>query len=153
MTTKRSRPLGALVLPLLLGAIVAGCATTPGMPPVALPTGAVPTGAVPIGASAPGSVDISNGGSGLASSETTVCTFYFHFVLNANSSGTYRVETQRGGKVVMNGTWVAGAAPEVRVPAPPDILSLPEGEYNVYWTQDGSGGGTKPFQVACPDAS
>ncbi len=151
--TKRSRPLGALVVPLLLGVIVAGCATTGGMPPVAVPIGAVPTGAVPTGAPAPGSVDISNGGGGLASSETTVCTFYFHFIMNANSSGIYRVETQSGGKVVMNGTWATGAAPEVRVPAAPDILSLPEGQYNVGWTQDGGGGGTKPFQVACPDAS
>jgi hypothetical protein len=149
---KRSRPLGALAIPLLMGAIVAGCATTSSMPTVPVPTAAVPTGAVPIGALAPGSIDISNSGSGLASSETTVCTFYFHFVLNANSSGTYHVETQRGGKVVMNGTWATGASPEVRVPAPPDILSLPEGEYNVYWTQDG-GGGAKPFQVACPVAS
>lgn len=143
----RSRPLGALVA-LLLGVIVAGCATTPSLPPRAVPTGAVPTGAVPTGAAAPGSVDISNDGSGLASSEVTVCTFYFHFVMNANSSGTYRVETRRG-KVVMNGTWATGAAPEVRAPAPPDILSLPEGEYDVYWTEDGSGSGTMPFKVAC----
>ena len=150
--TQRSRPLGALAIPLLMGAIVAGCAATPSMPPVPVPTSAVPTGAVPTGASAPGSVDISKEGSGLASSSTMVCTFYFHFVLNANSSGTYRVETQSGGKVVMNGTWATGASPEVRVPASPDILSLPEGQYNVYWTQDGGGGGTKPFQVACPDA-
>jgi hypothetical protein len=151
--TKRSRPLGALAIPLLMGAIVAGCATTSSMPPVPVPSGAVATGAVPTGASAPGSVDISNGGSGLVSSETMVCTFYFHFVLNANSSGTYRVETQRGGKVVMTGTWATGAAAEVRVPAAPNILSLPESQYNVYWTQDGGGGGAKPFQVACPDAS
>ena len=150
--TKRSLPLGALVVPLLLGAFVAGCATTSSLPSIPVPTGAVPTEAVPTGASAPGSVDISKDGSGLASSETMVCTFYFHFVLNANSSGTYRVETQSGGKVVMNGTWATGSSPEVRVPAPPDILSLPEGQYNVYWTQDGGGSGTKPFQVACPDA-
>ncbi len=146
--TKRNRALSALAIPLLIGAIVAGCASTASMPPVPVPTGAAPSGA-----SAPGSVDISNGGSGLASSETTVCTFYFHFVFNANSSGTYRVETQSGGKVVLNGTWATGAVPEVRVPAASNILSLPEGQYNVYWTQDGGSGGAKPFQVACPVAS
>lgn len=146
--TKRSRPFGALAVPLLLVAIVAGCAATPSIPPVSVPTGAVPTGAPE-----PGSVDITGGTSGLSSSETTVCTFYFHFVRNANTSGTYRVETQGGGKVVLNGTWATGAAAEVRVPAAPNILSLPEGQYNLYWTQDGGVGGSTPFQVACPEAS
>ncbi len=150
--TKPSRLLGAPATLLVMGAVVAGCATTPSVPPVPVPTVAVTAEAVPTGASAPGSVDISNGGSGLASSEPTVCTFYFHFALNANSSGTYRVETRPGGTVVMNGTWATGAAPEIRVPAAPNILSLPEGRYNVYWTQDG-GGGAEPFQVACPVAS
>lgn len=137
---RRRIRLRALVASLLLGVAVVGCATTPGVPPA------------PSGASAPGSVDIRKGGGGTASTETTVCTFFFDFMLNANSSGTYRVETQHGGQVVMNGTWATGAAPTVRVPAAPDILSLPAGQYAVTWTQNGAAGGVKPFAVACPGA-
>lgn len=140
LIAKRRSPLSALVASLLLCIAVAGCATTGGVSPA------------PSGASAPGSIDIGNGGGGTASTETTVCTFYFDFMLNPNSSGTYRVETQGSGQAVMNGTWATGAAPAVRVPAAPDILSLPEGQYAVSWTQDGADGGMKQFAVACPGA-
>ena len=111
-----------------------------------------PPAAAPPATRASGTVKIHDGNSESEgnANDPKVCTFHLHFFYGAGSSGTWQIDAHPGGSQVMDGTWSSGAAEDVRVPEAPDLFSLPDGQYKLYWTQDGANGQKqKVFKVEC----
>ena len=141
-----------VLVPILF--LVSACAPTQATSPA--PTVAATEAASPtIGPSqqSAGTVKVHEGNSeqNLPADDPKVCQFHIHFFLGAGTSGDYRVETQPGDVVVLSGPWDSGSASDVRVPTDPDVFSLPDGQYKLYWDQTGQTGGSKQkvFQVDC----
>jgi hypothetical protein len=155
----RDLPLASMlarrVAPLLLvAAFAAACA--PSVAPMSAPSSNTPAPASPVGATpgtrAAGTVKIHDGNSESEgpANDPKVCTFHLHFFFGAGTSGAWRIATQPGGSQVMNGSWSSGEAGDVRVPEAPDLFSLADGQYKLYWTQVGEKGEKqKVFKVEC----
>jgi hypothetical protein len=69
--------------------------------------------------------------------EPQVCTFHLHWMFyTAWSSGTWRIESwppTGDGTTVLSGTYLTGWDGTYRSPASPDVYSLPNGHYKLYW--------------------
>jgi hypothetical protein len=138
---------------IMVAAFFAACSGS--VAPAAVPstrTLTPPPAVAPPATRASGTVKIHDGNSESEGNANNpkVCTFHLHFFFGAGTSGTWRIDAHPGGSPVMNGTWSSGGAEDVRVPEAPDLFSLPDGQYKLYWTQDGANGQKqKVFKVEC----
>ena len=138
---------------IMVAAFFAACSGS--VAPAAVPstrTLTPPPAAAPPATRASGTVKIHDGNSESEGNANNpkVCTFHLHFFFGAGTSGTWRIDAHPGGSQVLSGAWDSGEAEDVRVPEAPDLFSLPDGQYKLYWTQDGANGQKqKVFKVEC----
>jgi hypothetical protein len=88
--------------------------------------------------------------------EPHVCTFHLHFYFaDPEQAGTWEIQqwapTGTKGTVVLSGTYDTHGDGEDRQPPAPDVYSLPDGHYKLFWDGDtGKHDKMKVFWVDCP---
>jgi hypothetical protein len=88
--------------------------------------------------------------------EPHVCTFHLHFYFaDPEQSGTWEIQewapTGTKGTVVLDGTYDTHGDGEDRQPAAPDVYTLPDGHYKLFWDGDtDKHDKMKVFWVDCP---
>jgi len=94
----------------------------------------------------------------VVNTEPQVCTFHLHWMFYwPMASGTWRIESwppTGDGTTVLSGTYLTGWDGTYRSPASPDVYTLPDGHYKLYW--QGTFDHTpkhKTFWVVCEEAT
>ena len=88
--------------------------------------------------------------------EPHVCTFHLHFYFaDPEQTGTWEIQewapTGTKGTVVLSGTYDTLGDGEDRQPPAPDVYTLPDGHYKLFWDGDtGKHDKMKVFWVDCP---
>lgn len=90
--------------------------------------------------------------------EPHVCTFHLHFYFaDPEQAGTWEIQqwapTGTKGTVVLSGTYDTHGDGEDRQPPAPDVYTLPDGHYKLFWDGDldtGKHDKMKVFWVDCP---
>lgn len=88
--------------------------------------------------------------------EPHVCTFHLHFYFaDPEQAGTWEIQewapTGTKGAVVLSGTYDTLGDGEDRQPPAPDVYTLPDGHYKLFWDGDtGKHDKMKVFWVDCP---
>jgi hypothetical protein len=88
------------------------------------------------------------------SNEPQVCTFHVHFFFaDAGQSGDWWIQSwppTGNGTTVLSGSYLTGATGEYRTPASPNVYSLADGHYKLFWQGDEEElAKHKVFWVAC----
>src|SRR6476661_96129 len=90
--------------------------------------------------------------------EPHVCTFHLHFYFaDPQQSGTWKIQqwapTGTKGTVVLSGTYDTHGSGDDRQPPAPNVYTLPDGHYKLFWDGDldtGKHDKMKVFWVDCP---